>query len=726
MTEMWEFSAARWTSRWTLLMGTALAVCGSVQLAHAQNEINLGTVQATGAEEAGSTDPASAPYQAPTRAPLSAFQPTSIISQQYIQNNTPLSANYDNIVGIAPGVQTTGTNGAGLFSGKLAIRGFTDSQYNLTIDGIPVQFQNLFHRSTIYVMSRDLGEITLDRGPGTASTIGLATFGGTLALQIKQPASTRRVEPYLSGGSFNTQVYGAEFDTGQIADLNGGSYFLDAEHLNGDGWVTNGHTDRNNFLLKGEQPIGENTIVSVVGVQNNLNYTVENGATKAQIAKFGANYGMSNDQTLGNYSGYNNDHINSDLEYVDVHSLFDNWQVQNKVYSYAFFQNPTKLARDVSNQTQGTTYSPTDIAGAVYKADIRNYGDIFKGELDTFFGDVKAGVWIDHQIYRRRGQNVDFTLGGTPNPNNVSSVQYDMRGYMNTVQPYFGIDWKIVPEWTISPGFKYDFFNLGLNAPINQNTKAPLYAAKNYYSILPLMVTNYRLSDSWALYAQFAKGLLVPSPVNALYVAKPTLNALQPQVTWNYQAGTSWQSRSLTLSADAYYIRVENLLASTIIAGNRAFYSAGTAIYKGLEGEATWYVGSGVSLYGNGSVGSAKNTQTHLWVAEAPNATVAGGVIYNQDGIYASAIDKWVGSRYGLGGQAQGLQPFNELDLSLGYKLENAVSGLPAVSIKLEIENLLDSQKINDYAGSSGSGTPLYFTQAGRSFYLTVAMPISF
>ena len=101
---------------------------------------------------AAAVDKDSAITQAPTMAPLTVTQPTSVLSQYYIENNIAPSANYDDIVKIAPSVFAVSPNGPGLSENQvLSIRGFADGFYNVTFDGIPWGDSNDFtHHSTSY------------------------------------------------------------------------------------------------------------------------------------------------------------------------------------------------------------------------------------------------------------------------------------------------------------------------------------------------------------------------------------------------------------------------------------------------------------------------------------------------------------------------------------------------------------------------------------------------
>lgn len=119
-------------------------------------------------------DKDSAVTQAPTLTPLDVIQPTSVLSQYYIEHNVAPSANYDDVVKIAPSVYVVSPNGPGLAEAQgMSIRGFADGFFNVTFDGIPWGDSNDFtHHSTSYYMGHDLGSIAVDRGPGTAATLG--------------------------------------------------------------------------------------------------------------------------------------------------------------------------------------------------------------------------------------------------------------------------------------------------------------------------------------------------------------------------------------------------------------------------------------------------------------------------------------------------------------------------------------------------------------------------
>ena len=198
---------------------------------------------------------------------------------------------------------------------------------------------------------------------------------------------------------------------------------------------------------------------------------------------------------------------------------------------------------------------------------------------------------------------------------------------------------------------------------------------------------------------------------------------MDPQQTSNYQVGTTYQTRALSISGDLYYIDFSNMVASRNVGVNTIYFNQGAVDYYGIEGESTVNVSHGFNLYANGSLNVAKNRATGQPIANAPEATWALGVLYAHNNFTATVINKWVGRRFGDVGLQQGLDPFNQLDFAATYTLDRP--GLPPAKLKLQVNNIIDSRKIFEfdlYAGTKN--TPIYFTQPGRSAFISLEIPI--
>lgn len=727
-------ATAKLNSRGIAYIAVVGGLCMAIPMKQAladETAVDIGTVQATdvsSSKTGKNSKVESAPHQAPAKTPLNVSQPTSVISKHYMEHNVVPSSNYDEIIKNTPSVTSISPNGPGLMENMgLSLRGFQDGQYNITFDGIPWGDSNDFtHHSTSYFMAHDIGQISVDRGPGTAATVGPATFGGTISLQSIDPTAEKSLSPYMTFGSFNTRLLGVEYNTGTLKKYNGARALLDFETLRSDGYLSYSGQQRQNGFLKVTRPVGDNTRVTFAAMYNQLHQNVPVGATKAQIKKYGPNYGLSNDPNKQNYYGYNYDNIHTDFEYIDVQSyLGDAWSMDNKVYTDAYYHHGFNGADPNGGTPNGTTWGPNDVPGQKMAMIYRSWGDFARFAKSMNIGTFNTGLWYDHQTNTRWEYNVDWTLQGALD-NNPSAGSYSANRLMNdsldSVQPYAELAWKVTPALTVTPGLKYAYFRRSIDAQVNQGSGGPLNYSKTWGSLLPSVDAHYKIRKNWVAYVQAAKGFLAPN-LNVFYTKDPSASNVKPEETWNYQTGTTWKSHRLALSGDLYYIDFNNKVDHRTKGGNTIFYNVGGAIYKGAEVEGTYYVGGGFSVYANASYNSAKVKSTGLWIANAPKTTGAAGVIYNRAGWYGSIIDKYVGHRYGDDGETQPLGSFNVADASLGYTFhKHLIMGLEKAKVNFQVKNLFNNKNIDALAGYTGdsSNTPLYWTIPERSYYISL------
>ena len=160
----------------------------------------------------------SASAAAPTQSSLSATEPQSIITRDFIELSVTPTAEYSRIVNIAPSLSGDSANGPGLSETKTTMRGFGDDQYNVTFDGIPWgDTNNPAHHSTSFFPGSVIGGAIVERGPGNADNLGYATFGGSINLFSKKPSKDEHLSVFGSAGTWNTALAGASYESGQLA-----------------------------------------------------------------------------------------------------------------------------------------------------------------------------------------------------------------------------------------------------------------------------------------------------------------------------------------------------------------------------------------------------------------------------------------------------------------------------------------------------------------------------
>jgi iron complex outermembrane receptor protein len=709
------------------------ALITAAQCSFGQDVVDLGTVQSTAGADGAAQDKDSASYQAPTKSSLLATQPQSIISQHFIQENASAGSNYSDIVNIAPSVFSVDPNGPGMMETQgLSMRGFQNGQYNVTFDGIPWGDSNDFtQHSTSYFMQQDVGNIVVDRGPGDASNIGNATFGGTIAVTSKDPRPDAGTNLYTSFGSFNSRLFGAELDTGTLKNNGDASVFIDYKNFTSDGYLTNAGQRRSNVFFKYVKPLSDNTVLSFVTMQNKVHQNVALGTTAANMQKFGKNFGLNNDPTSQAYSGYNYDNITSDFEYLDLKSQQGGLTVDNKLYTYAYYHDGSNGVDPGLGLANGTSYGATNVPGQMMTMNYRSVGDLLRLSQELGKGSLEYGAWVDYQTNNRWQKEVDFTLGGAINPlgGGVNGVDRNMSDTLTTIQPYVQYEWKVSDDLTLTPGLKYVSFNRTMNATVNQGaTGGPLSTSQTWAKALPAMTARYMVEPDWSVYAQYAKGMLAPN-INAFYPAKGTTATnpatLEPAQSTNYQLGSTWNSKILTLAGDIYVVDFSNQSVATPCGIFTCYNNSGGVKYSGIEGEGTYVVFDGVSLYGNYAINNYSMSTVGGLLQNVPKNTATAGLIYNQGPAYASLMAKEVGQRYSgvdINGNAIPFGSYTTVNFASSYALENGNGLGKGAKVGFQINNLLNKNIIYSSFANDANGNPMFYAMPTRSYMLTLSL----
>src|ERR1700761_7773327 len=589
---------------------------------------------------------ATAIHVSPSAAKIEVVQPTANIQREFIQNNIIALASFDDIVKFSPSVADQSPNGPGLGKSEtLSLRGFQDGQFNVTFDGIPFgDATDLHHTSSALFIAHDIGEAQIDRGPGTASTIGNATFGGSMNFLSKAPLNALTINPYATYGSFNTYAGGLEVDSGETPV---GKLFVDGQYETSDGYLTHAEEQRTNFMFKDVIQASDRVTLTLQASANHaFEYTTQ-GATLANIKAFGPNFGLSDDPKTQAYYRYQPSNYFSDFVYGDIKArLTDQWTLVDTVYTDSFEHKYTESsdASDTNPKDVGVTYysatkigsklSPQpdgaagDIPGKWTDAKFRAYGNILRMTGDLPFGAVKFGLWYEQNNDARWSQGTDLTLGNIPVVGKYGTpYTYDINDGVRTLQPYVELEWKVTPDFVINPGVRYTDVERSLSALLNKvKPPAPADFKEDYTSVQPSVSARYTLQPGWSVYAQAAKGFLAP-PIDLLEVTGGPLS-IKPEETWNYQAGSNYKHGRWVVGVDAYYIDFSNYITSVTIGGQANYSNGGGAIYSGAEIEVQYVLDRGFSLYGNASYNSAKYKGTDVWLAEVPQSTAALGLLY--------------------------------------------------------------------------------------------------
>jgi iron complex outermembrane recepter protein len=674
----------------------------------------------------------------PSLVKLEAIQPQSIISEKYISENASAGSNYSDIVNIAPSVFSIDPNGTGLMeSQSLTIRGFQDGQYNVTFDGIPWGDSNDFtHHSTVYFMPQDMGNITIDRGPGDASTIGNATFGGSIALTSKSLMDKGSQSVFGSYGSWNTKLVGIQRDSGLSTRTDDSKFYFSLKDLSSDGFLTNSGQQRQNFFLKNEKEINSDTTLTVVAMLNHTLQHTPYGSTVQQQKQFGYNLGLVNSRSSESNSAWNYDELNTDFEYVGIKTNLSSWKLDNKLYTYAYHHdgyygaNTGSITLADTQNDGGTANGPNNVPGAKMHNNYRSFGDILSLSKTLGSGNFQVGLWYDHQNDSRFEQQLDLTTGGTnPSSGTISNgVDRDMQNTLVSIQTYAKYDWNLTSNWTTGFGLKYASFTRDLNAAVNQKTLLPYKGSETWTKALPSLNTNYKVTQNTSVYAQYSEGFLAPN-LNVFYKTTPNLASVQPTTTKNYQIGSNYSDSVFNGGLAIYRITSTNLATAVACPSNvvGVCYNVSSGVtFDGIELEGSRKLTNSVSLYANAAQNNY-TTQDGSVLQNTPKTNAGLGFIYQAGPWYGSIMTKYVGNRYSnidANGNNLTLPGYAIVNLTARYKNMGEVAMLPKDSqLAVKVGNLLNKQGNFASLNSTSSGDPLYFVIPSRSLQVNLDLP---
>jgi len=699
---------------------------------------------------------------APVTASLQTTQPQSVISRSFIEDSLPATADFNQIAAISPSVSITGSaNGAGLSESKAQIRGFQDGEYNVTYDGVPFGDTNdPTHHSNTFFPSNTIETLIVDRGPGNASQLGQATFGGNMNLFSRATREEAGVELKGTYGTWNTYLLRGLVQSGAIDKLGGTEIVLSGQRVKSDGARSYSPFKSNNIFGKVMIPLGADARLTLLATynENSFNQPDNDGVTLSQQAQFGKYFSLNNDPTSQTYYRYNRTHKTTDFELIKFEAnIAPNSTIENRAYTYSY-DNETLSGNDVTLFATATaaqiaaanvvTLSPPGTGKAVTSIGVPGYtktnkyrvfGDIAKTHIDFGFGAITAGAWLEWSNTYRQQRDVNLVTGASNYIEKIptdpvtklpyatpQNIKFDQNSHTNHTEEFVELELRPIEGLKITPGFKHVDFNRRIDADYNQTTRIPQRFNNTYTADLPFGTVNYAVTDRIAVYGQYARGFLAP-PLSVLYVLQPTLSTVESERSTNYQAGAVFHGRNLSLDADIYKIDFKNKFASftsTVPGEGVVFVNQGAVTYKGVEGQATYAFGRGLAVFANGSRNFAKTDNAGViqqQVAKAPEWTAAGGVLFKQGPIRFSLIDKWVGRQWftnPAGSTVAGNAYDNPIYQSKGYNsaIFSARYDVGPVRLGVEVNNVLDSRRVTNISTGKTSPFDQYFYQTGRAF----------
>ncbi len=632
----------------------------------------------------------------PSQVSVDSVAPVSIVSDSFIRNFTSPVADYVQVVGMTPGAFGFSANGAGLGDTKVTIRGLNDGNFNITFDNIPFSDTNgTSHHSWGFFPSQFIGGAVVDRSPGTAGSIGQATYGGSIDLRSRILSAEESRSVTVSDGTWNTRLVNLEYQSGDFGSDKDQRLMFNIHRLLSDGYQTYNSLGRTAGSFKYQAALAPSTQLTLYYDYQALTSNAPSVKGVSRTNYLLGNYTalLSGDPTKGNFYGFNFYNVPTSFGYAQITTELGGWTVDNKAYRYSYH----------NKQNYNNSLTVISATSAVDKLNsYQTAGDLLRLSRDFGRDTVRMGLWVDvANSYRYQIKADPRTYVDVAVPN--FSEKYTTR----TVQPYAENEFKFTDQLSALVGIKYSNYNQsfvhlqdnggavgplgGIFSSATNTVTGGLPSISNkvtYSDWLPSVSLHYLLTPNWSTYAQYVYGDSIPSTsIFDVKNAQP-LNTPKPQLAKVAQLGTVWASPQFMAALDVYHMRLDSPWVAGPVdpATGEATWTPGISeTSKGIEGELSYVVGGGLSVYANATIASVK-LASGLWLAGAPKDTEKLGVTYTNQGLSTSVQVERIGDTYGAGQATQNdflISPIVVTNAFLNYtflegmwKVQGSVSNL--------------------------------------------------
>ncbi|CAN5528270.1 TonB-dependent receptor [soil metagenome] len=569
----------------------------------------------------------------------------------------PLGADITQSLVKVPGVQvSTGDARGGSFSFEIYMRGLSDEQIGLTLDGVPTGDSRFNGGSppARFIESSNVGKIVVSQSAGDIGAPSRFALGGFIDFVTDAPRKTFGATIEAGLGSFDFQRLYARVDSGEIAP--GLSGYVTYSHQQNDVWAGRKSRDseRDHYEAKLVRDFDNGSSIQARVSYNDQTDNDFNIVTKGEflaaprsdraldaitgIPAKDIDFGGALGGTRKDWLGYVNGRFNlSDTVTLSINPYYQTLKGESFRYQdrQRILTGGDPRAVTSYNANGGavrptlTTLRNSNVVGGpadmrVTPRDRERYGvtseikadDLFKGH------SLRAGAWYeggDSTEKRNFYPIINSAQSIAYDRSKLNYVEYERTASVETVMLYAQDQIKLLDD-----RLKVD---LGVTwYDVTYNAKSPLeYRANVKFSqhsdLNPKLGATFQLAPAFELFGGYAKNF-AGIPEDAFLGSTAVINPkdLTPVSTENVDLGLRYVKPNLAFSIQAYDVNLKNnvgivprdstaaLDPQEVVRGNVATKAANIAgiTTKGVELTGFYDFGA-IDLYGSYSHQDAKH-----------------------------------------------------------------------------------------------------------------------
>lgn len=549
----------------------------------------------------------------------------------------PLGAEITQSLNQIPGLQVaTGDSRGGSFSFEIYLRGLTDEQIGLSVDGIPTGDSrfNGGQPPNRFLESSNVSQIVVSQSAGDIGSPSRFALGGFIDFQTDDPQEDFGFTVEGGYGSFDFHRYFARADFGEVLPgLTGYASFSKQESDVHAGRKSRSR-DREHVDFKLLKEFANGSTVRLRTSYNDLNdndfniITLDefNDDPRSDRAGDVLTGVPSLDRDFGGALGGSRDdwlvYINADIVVADDVSVSVNpyyHSLRGESFRYQDRQ------RDLDGDDPRAVLGFDALGGAIRPdvivtrdddvvggpADLRvtprdrdRYGVTAEARADNLFGfnNVRVGIWYEDNEsteFRNFFPLIDSRVGLDFNESDLAFVEYERTAKVDTLMIY-AQDQIVLLDGRLKLDLGLTFHDVSYQArsPLEYNTVVDFSQDSG---VNPKVGVAFQVTDQLELFAGYAQNFGgIPEDVFLGSSAVINPGDLDPVETDNVDVGARFVTDGLALSLQGYYVNLKNNIGivpsdpsadpDDIIRGNADTRAANLAGTQTLGLEATAFV----------------------------------------------------------------------------------------------------------------------------------------
>jgi len=588
----------------------------------------------------------------------------------------PLGAEITQALVKVPGIQvSTGDTRGGSFSFEIYMRGLSDEQIGLTLDGVPTGDSRFNGGSppARFIESSNVGKIVVSQSAGDIGAPSRFALGGFIDFITDAPRKDFGVTLEGGAGSFDfTRLY-VRVDSGEIAP--GLSGYLTYSTQKNDIWAgrDNRHSKRDHYEFKALKDFDNGSSIQARVSYNDQADNDFNIVTKGEfeaaprsdraldvltgIPARDIDFGGALGGTRKDWLGYVNGRFRlSDKVTLSVNPYYQT--LKGESFRYQDRQriltggNPRAVTSYNANggavRPTLTTLRNSNVVGGpadmrVTPRDRERYGVTSEIKADDLFSghSFRAGAWYeggDSTEKRNFYPIINSAQGVAYDRSKLNYVEYERTASVETVMLYAQDQIKLLDErLKIDLGVTWYDLTYDARSPLEYKANVKF---SQHSDINPKLGATYRLAEGLEVFGGYAKNF-AGIPEDAFLGSTAVINPkdLTPVSTENVDLGLRYVKPNFAFSIQAYDVALKNnvgivprdstaaLDPQEVVRGNVATKAANIAGVKTKGVELTGYYDFGAfDLYGSYSHQDAKHDDPAVGSA-ARKALASVGVI---------------------------------------------------------------------------------------------------